>query len=204
MINPYLQHVNELNIHILEMIEGKKIVLIGPPGAGKTSIYKVYFEMCNPLKLLDISLEPTRGINSSVYSLFNSNLGILDLAGQENEVWLTPNIEVFDQSNVIICIFDVMNSLESIVSFLIKIIKIKTKLNLSKCKIFAFLHKIDLVKPSYLFQKIKAIIDFFKLQYHRGQEIEIFKTSITEDFFFDTYNIIGGILSLLFQKDLTA
>ena len=97
-----------------------------------------------------------------------------------------------------------MNSLESIVSFLIKIIKIKTKLNLSKCKIFAFLHKIDLVKPSYLFQKIKAIIDFFKLQYHRGQEIEIFKTSITEDFFFDTYNIIGGILSLLFQKDLTA
>jgi len=186
------------------MIEGKKIVLIGPPRAGKTSIYKVYFEMCNPLKLLDISLEPTRGINSSVYSLFNSNLGIFDLAGQENEVWLRTNIEVFDQSNVIICIFDVMNSLESIVSFLIKIIKIKTKLNLSKCKIFAFLHKIDLVKPSYLFQKIKAIIDFFKLQYHRGQEIEIFKTSITEDFFFDTYNIIGGILSLLFQKDLTA
>jgi len=74
--------------------------------------------------------------------------------------------------------------------------------NLSDRKIFAFLHKINLVKPSYLFQKIKAINDFFKLQYHKGQEIEIFKTSITEDFFFDTYNIIGGILSLLFQKDL--
>ena len=61
-----------------------KIVLIGPPGTGKTTIKKVYFEMANPLMLLEHTLEPTKGINSCVYSIFDVSLGVFDLAGQEN------------------------------------------------------------------------------------------------------------------------
>ncbi len=34
----------------------------------------------DPLTLLENPLLPSRGVNSSVYSLFNSDLGILDLA----------------------------------------------------------------------------------------------------------------------------
>ncbi|MEE9378626.1 MAG: ADP-ribosylation factor-like protein [Candidatus Lokiarchaeia archaeon] len=166
------------------MIENKKIVLTGPAGAGKTSIYNTYFEMWNPRSVLEIPLEPTRGINSGLYSLFNTKLGIFDLAGQENDIWLTSNKNVFKQSNAIICIFDATNSVESIVTFLIKIIQIKHKLNLLDCTIYAFMHKIDLIEPTYAFQKIKAIGDFFKSQYRKGQEIEIFKTSIVKISFF--------------------
>ena len=182
------------------MIENKKIVLTGPAGAGKTSIYNTYFEMWNPRSVLEIPLEPTRGINSGLYSLFNTKLGIFDLAGQENDIWLTSNQDIFKQSNAIICIFDATNSIESIIIFLIKIIQIKNRLNLLDCKIYAFMHKIDLVEPTYAFQKIKAIGDFFESQYLKGKEIEIFKTSITKDFFFITYYILGDILKLLFQK----
>ncbi len=182
------------------MIENKKIVLVGPAGAGKTSIYNTYFEMWNPRNLLESPLEPTRGINSGLYSLFNTKLGIFDLAGQENDIWLTSNQDVFKQSNAIICIFDATNSIESIITFLIKIIQIKNRLNLLDCTIYAFMHKIDLVEPTYAFQKIKAIGDFFESQYRKGKEIEIFKTSITKDFFFITYYILGDILNLLFQK----
>ena len=183
------------------MKESKKMVLVGPAGVGKTSIYNSYFEMGNPKSLLDVSLEPTRGINSNLYSLFDSSFGVFDLAGQENDLWLSTNQEVFNHSDLIICIFDVMNSLELIVSFLIKILQIKKRLHLSECKVITFIHKIDLVEPSYLAHKIKAIDDFFKSQYRRGQEIEIYKTSISEEFFFSTYSILGEILNLLFNQE---
>lgn len=183
------------------MKESKKIVLVGPAGVGKTSIYNSFFEMGSPKSLLDDSLEPTRGINSSLYSLFDSHLGVFDLAGQENDLWLSTNQDIFNNSNLIICIFEVMTSLESIISFLIKILQIKKRLHLSECKIITFIHKIDLVEPSYVFHKIKAIDNFFKTQYRRGQEIEIYKTSIAEEFFFSTYLILGEILRLLFNKE---
>ena len=183
------------------MKESKKMVLVGPTGVGKTSIYNSYFEMGNPKTLLDHSLEPTRGINSSLYSLFDSHFGVFDLAGQENDLWLSTSQDIFNHSNLIICIFDVMNSLESIISFLIKILQIKKRLHLSECKIITFIHKVDLVEPSYVFHKIKAIDDFFKSQYRRGQEIEIYKTSIAEEFFFSTYSILGEILNLLFNQE---
>jgi len=183
------------------MKESKKMVLVGPAGVGKTSIFNSYFEMANPKTLLDDSLEPTRGINSSLYSLFNSHFGIFDLAGQENDLWFSTSQDIFKHSNLIICIFDVMNSLESIISFLIKILQIKKRLHLSECKIITFIHKIDLVEPSYVFHKIKAIDDFFISQYHRGQEIDIYKTSITEEFYFSTYSILGEILNLLFNQE---
>lgn len=45
--------------------------------------------MANPLSLLKNSIAPTRGINSTVYWLFNSHLGVFDLSGQENKKWLS-------------------------------------------------------------------------------------------------------------------
>ena len=74
------------------MVETKKVIFIGPPGTGKTTIKKIFFEMVSPLKLLKNTLDPTRGINSSIHSFFNLDLGVFDLAGQENENWFSKEV----------------------------------------------------------------------------------------------------------------
>ena len=133
----------------------------------------------------------------------NSNLGILDLAGQENDFWFSESgKEVFNESSIIICIFDIMNSTESIVKFLVNVYQIIKELDLRSCKIIAFLHKIDLVSPSYVDQKIKAIKKFITIQHPRGGDFEIFKTSIGKDFFYDTYYILLNALNSIFQRGL--
>ena len=155
------------------------------------------------MALLENPLLPSRGVNSSIYSLFNSNLGISDLAGQENDFWFSESgKEVFNESSIIICIFDIMNSIESIIKFLVNVYQIIKELNLHSCKIIAFLHKIDLVSPSYVNQKIKAIKKFITIQHPRGGDFEIFKTSIGKDFFYDTYNILLNVLNSIFHHNL--
>jgi len=178
-------------------------MFVGPPGVGKTTIKEIYFEKGDPLTLLENPLFPSRGVNSSKYSLFNSNLGIFDLAGQENNIWFSKSgKEVFNENSIIVCIFDIMNSTESIIRFLVNIYQIIKELNLHSCKIIAFLHKIDLVSPSYVYQKIKAIKKFITIQHPRGGDFEIFKTSIGKEFFYDTYYIILDILNSVFHHDL--
>ncbi len=185
------------------MINDKKVMFVGPPGVGKTTIKEIYFDKGDPLTLLENPLLPSRGINSSIYSLFNSNLGIFDLAGQENNIWFSESgKEVFNESSIIICIFDIMNSAESIIRFLVNVYQIKKELNLHSCKIIAFLHKIDLVSPSYVDQKIKAIKKFITIQHPRGGDFEIFKTSVGKDFFYDTYYVILSALNSIIHRDL--
>ncbi len=185
------------------MANKKKIILIGPPATGKTTITKVFFQKANPIKLLDTSLEPTRGVNSNIFLLFNSQLGIFDLAGQENKNWFLKDRDVFDQSHVITCVFDINNSSEKIISFLVKIIKIKKELNsLLNCKIIIFLHKIDTVKSSYLSEKIKIIKNYLKSNYtNNGISIKIFGTSITREYFYNTFQIFLDIINSIYQED---
>jgi len=184
------------------MTQNKKIILFGPPGTGKTTIKKVFFELANPLKLLEESLNPTRGIESSVFSVFDKSLGVFDLAGQENENWFSSDKKVFEDCSVIICIFDIRNTLKTIIDFIIKVLEIKKELKLYDCNIVMFLHKIDLVKSSYLSNKNKAIREYFKVKLHEAQDINIYQTSIAKDYFFRTYQIIQEVLNLIFSQDL--
>jgi len=183
--------------------KGVKLILTGPPGAGKTTIQRVYFEMANPLKLLNFSLEPTKGAISNVFSYFNKEFAIFDLAGQENNNWFTHERGIFNGSSAIICIFDIKNSLEFIFQFLIKVFKLQKDLGLRRCKIIIFLHKIDLIGLSYINLKIKKIKEFYKLNYADGRNFNIYMTSITDDFFFQTYKIILEIINQIFKKETT-
>lgn len=180
----------------------KKLILTGPPNSGKTTIKRIFFEGANPIKLLEHSLKPTRGINSTVYSVFNEKLGVFDLAGQENKNWLNKDRDVFQHAKVIICIFEVKQSLKHIVDFILKLMEIKQQLNLIDSEIIIFLHKIDLVKPSYTYGKIKSLKSFFELKYPELAKIKMYKTSVVEDSFFQTYYIILEVLNLVFKKDL--
>ncbi|MFW9948303.1 MAG: ADP-ribosylation factor-like protein [Candidatus Odinarchaeota archaeon] len=185
------------------MLESKKLVFVGPPGTGKTTIKKVLFEKANPANLLENPLKPSRGVCSEIYTLFQSNLGVFDLAGQENTIWLSNRSkDIFNESNIIICIFDVKTTLESIINFLIKIYEIKKNLNLKSCKIVTFIHKIDLVSLAYIERKIEVIKSFIIKQHPRGREFEIYKTSIKESFFYNIFHILSSLLFSMYPKKL--
>lgn len=191
----------QIKIKKLKMIQNRKILLVGPPGAGKTTIKKVYFDKVDPWELLQNPLGPSRGFSSNIYSYSNSNLGIFDLAGQENDRWLSDKgKEVFSKTSAIFCIFDINNSIESIIEFLIKIYKVKKELKLESCHINAFLHKIDMANPTYVFHKIKKLKQFIENQHRFRDDIQIFLTSIKKDYFYSTFSIISDILNDLYKK----
>ncbi|MHA1560631.1 MAG: GTPase domain-containing protein, partial [Promethearchaeota archaeon] len=82
----------------------KKIVFTGPPKVGKTTLRKIFFEGENPSKLLEYSLTPTHGKESILLKL-KENVGIFDLAGQENERWFeTDEKSVFFDADIIIIV----------------------------------------------------------------------------------------------------
>ena len=184
------------------MISRKKIVLVGPSGVGKTTLQKVYFDQVSPISLLEEPLQPSRGISSRIYTTSNTDLGVFDLAGQENETWFSDKgKDVFSESNIIICVFDIGNSLESIIKFLINIYKVKKDLHLHSCNIIAFLHKIDLRSNAYVCSKLKTIQEFITIQHPQGKDFEIYQTSITKDNFYNTFCIISEILNLIIKRN---
>lgn len=183
------------------MTQNKKILLIGPPGAGKTTIKKVYFDKEDPWELFQDTLDPSRGISSNMYSYSDSNLGVFDLAGQENERWLSDKGKnVFSKTSAIFCIFDITNSIESIIEFLIKIYRVKKELNLDSCYINTFLHKIDTANPTYVSHKIKKLKQFIETQHRFRDDIQIFVTSIEKNYFYNTFSIISEILNDLYKE----
>ncbi|MHA1149708.1 MAG: ADP-ribosylation factor-like protein [Promethearchaeota archaeon] len=183
-------------------MSSKKIIITGPPGTGKTTIKKVFFEKANPTKLLEMSLLPTRGFSTSIYSYFNSQIGVFDLAGQENDDWFSKQIGLFKKSDIIICVFDITNTLKQIITFLVDILNVKLKMNLLNCNIIVLLHKIDLVPEDEALNKLKKIKDFLRVKIPESINLEFYLTSITEKFFFRTLKIILEILNKCIKKDL--
>jgi GTPase SAR1 family protein len=177
------------------MVETKKIVFVGPPNTGKTTIKSVFFEMANPVKLLKDSLDPTRGVISTIYSLFDLELGIFDLAGQENENWFTKEQDIFNHTNLIICVLDINRYLKDNFAFIDDLIKIYKELKLSFCTIVILLHKIDLMEPLYVQHKFKAFDEYIKNEKKCDFRVQIYSTSITKKFFLQTYDIITEIFS---------
>ncbi len=183
------------------MEKKNKLILIGPLGTGKTTLKNIFFNNSNPLDLLINSLEPTRGINSSIYSFFNRKIAIFDLAGQELENWFSKEKEVFRHCAKILCVFDINNSSELIVNFLLRILKIKKEFELKDCTISVLIHKVDLTRNSYIDKKILGIKEFFEVYYRSAEPIEIYKTSIKQSHFLQTCEIIYEIINPFLLKE---
>ncbi|QEE17313.1 GTPase [Promethearchaeum syntrophicum] len=149
--------------------EAKKLLFIGFPSAGKTSIKKSIFDKEDPKELLgDSSPEPTRGLVHFIYSWFNASIGIVDSSGQEFDSYVSDGNEeqlrAFEGSDIIIYVFDVINwkeQSEKVIDNLKKIISTKEVISPPNSKIYAFCHKIDLLsdpdKDSIL--KVKQILE---------------------------------------------
>ena len=160
------------------MKKDKKVLMIGPPGVGKTTIKEVFFEIANPLELLKNPLEPTKGVATSNYSFFDLKLSIFDLAGQEIENWFKEDKYIFFQSNIIICVLDIRSHLKDITYFLQRVIEIFKELKLKNCHFVIFLHKIDLIDAIFLRHKLRAINEFLTKEKRLKSKIKIYTTSL--------------------------
>ncbi len=176
----------------------KKIVFTGPPKVGKTTLRKIFFEGENPSKLLEYSLTPTHGKESILLKL-KENVGIFDLAGQENQRWYeTEAKSVFFDTQIIIIVLDTSSSKEEMVNFTKKVLTLKKEITPSSF-VYLLIHKIDLISKDQL----SYIKDKLKDEFQDEKLLKIAYTSIMKDSFLPTFTLFTEILkqSIGFEKD---
>jgi GTPase SAR1 family protein len=120
-----------------------KIVILGPPGIGKTTLRKIFFDQENPFELVQQTLEPTINVDINTYS-FDTNISVHDLAGQQLEEWLNESQEIFIGSDLIICVLDCRDPWDKNFSLWKRIDEIQHNLCPDAEILFLF-HKIDLI-----------------------------------------------------------
>ncbi len=175
----------------------EKIIFVGPPGAGKTTLRKVFFEGENSNKLLEYALEPTYGEESLILKLpgINHDVGIFDLAGQENERWLdTDEKKIFIGTKIILVVIDITLSYDEIIKFMEKIIDIRNSLTPSTY-IFVLLHKIDLVSE----KKVREIKTVIKNDFANEVSINFLFTSLKREYFAKTFSYFIEIMKVCLQ-----
>ncbi|MHA1489662.1 MAG: ADP-ribosylation factor-like protein [Promethearchaeota archaeon] len=179
----------------------KKIVIIGPSAAGKTTLKKIFFEGESSTKLLQYALDPTFGEESLILRLMKEDIGIFDLSGQENQRWLeTEEKSIFLDTKVIIVVIDVKTRFKDIIDFIRKIITLRNNITPSSI-IYVLLHKIDLIDDQ---QELRVIKDEIEKVLSNKSLIKIFFTSIEKKYFIQTFLYFVDILKTCLQNDVSA
>lgn len=125
-----------------------KTLLVGPGGAGKTTLRKIFFEQEDPLQLISQTLEPTLGVDTNQYEL-GTTLAIHDLAGQQLEEWLHNANDIFFGTDLIFCILDCQEPWEANEFLIRRVSDVRDEI-CPKAFLAVFLHKIDLLDPEEL------------------------------------------------------
>ncbi len=146
----------------------KKVVLVGPQEVGKSTLRKWIFEGDSVIKLLENPLEATFGVENYSYNLLMNDIGVFDLAGQENDRWFEENTEVFNESDLIINVLDARFAPKILEDKINLALKVETR-QAPKSLLFFLIHKIDLIDTKQL-EKIKKAL--------KDKNINIFYTSI--------------------------
>jgi len=170
----------------------KKIIFVGPSGAGKTTLKKLFFEGENSTKLLEYALEPTYGEESLIIKLpgLEEDIGIFDLAGQENERWLSSEANsIFYETRIIIVVIDVSANLESTIDFISRIIEIRNQLT-PETKIYVLLHKIDLIGE----KRIRDISEGIKHKFSSEKLLKFLFTSLKKKYLTQTLSYFIEIM----------
>ncbi|MGV9171676.1 MAG: GTPase domain-containing protein [Promethearchaeia archaeon] len=180
-----------MNEELKKKMSTNKIVFVGPPEAGKSTLRKIFFEGENPKKLLEYGLEPTYGIESLVLEMQDS-IGVFDLSGQENKRWLeTKDKKVFYDTKLILIVIDVKSEKKIIEKFVNKVLTLRNELTPS-AMVYLFIHKIDLVDHQRILDLKERLIP--KIENKKG--IKVVFTSIKKEYFQDTLSIFLDLLKI--------
>ncbi|WP_371803447.1 ADP-ribosylation factor-like protein [Candidatus Lokiarchaeum ossiferum] len=168
-------------------ILSKKIVFVGPSGVGKSTIRKWLFEGESLFKLLENPIEPTYGFENYSYNLLQ-NLGVFDLAGQEQERWFSEDKNVFNDSDIILNILDSRHAPKITVDYIRKAIALQP-VQSKQANIFFLIHKIDLIDEIQLL-KIKDHIEAYRKEIKKNYktDLNIYYTSIKPEHLYTTIN----------------
>ncbi|MHA1819343.1 MAG: ADP-ribosylation factor-like protein [Promethearchaeota archaeon] len=189
---------NVENMFFASELQNKKILLLGLPGAGKTTIYKVVFEGHDWWNLLEIA--PTRGIERHRKKLKidkDYNLFVWDLGGQEiyRENYRKDAKSNFNQTSTLIFIIDASDPAtfdKARDEFIWSITELD---KYSKgAKIFCLLHKTDrLVNFN---EKIEGLKKFLMEKVSElRDDIQYYPTSVRDDSIFMAWeNIFKNII----------
>lgn len=150
----------------------KKVVLVGPQEVGKSTLRKWIFEGDSVIKLLENPLEATFGVENYSYNLLKNDIGVFDLAGQENDRWFEENTDVFNESDLILNVLDARFAPKILADKIDLALKVETQ-QAPQSLLFFLIHKIDLIDSKQL-EKIKKTL--------KDKNIDIFYTSIKLDY----------------------
>jgi len=175
-----------------------KLVMVGKPEVGKTTIKKVMFEGADPNELIITPLEATIGYKYSFHDFMDSKIALVDSPGQSLPSLLKDEerqLLTFENATVIIYVFDYptwIEDSEDILDDIRSIYEIIKKHNFT-AEIVLFLHKIDLL----ITKKIGSKLDIIKGQINRllklPKEFPIYFTSLHPNLIYNTYNALSNI-----------
>ncbi|KKN17505.1 hypothetical protein LCGC14_0965130 [marine sediment metagenome] len=177
-----------------------KIVFVGKPEMGKTTIKKVVFEGVDPNKLALFPLEATVGLSRSVYEFMDSKISLLDTPGQSLPVLLKDEerqINYFENASVITYIFDFPSWIEnsqSVIDDIVSIYNIKKKLKIN-AKIILFFHKVDLLIDKKIGTRLDIIKRHVNKQLNLPEELPLYFTSLHPNLIYTIYNALSDIFS---------
>jgi len=177
----------------------KKVLLVGRPAMGKTTIEKVIFRNEDPNDLLLFPLESTIDIQYSTHRLLDLKISLVDTAGQSLPIYLNneeKQMELFGDTSALIYVFDYNIWLlkpQEIIDDIKAIYHINEN-NKYGAKIFLFFNKIDLIYQVNA-KKLNLLRNQILNQLDLPFELQIYFTSLHPELIHTTYNAFFDIIS---------